>query len=104
MIWRFNDGTVAELGGNVEGASVFAQELRAKLLQPRVGVQLYPGPGGGAPLEVNDAALFDAWLRQEMARSWRSELKLKLLDHPDPKKLPPLPADRRVTAPADALS
>src|SRR5687768_17264956 len=104
MIWRFNDGTVAELGGNVEGASVFAQELREDLVQPRVGVQLYPGPGGGAWLDVNDAALFDAWLRQEMTRPWRRDLKLKLLEHPDPKKLPPLPADRRVSVPDGALS
>jgi len=95
MRWRFNDGTVAELGGRITGASTFARELREDLERRRAGVQVHPGPGGGAWLDVNDAALFDAWLRQEAARSWRRELQLELVEHPDPKDLPALPPDRR---------
>jgi len=93
MIWRFSDGTVAHLGGEIEGASLFAQELRAALADPPVGVQIYGGPGGGAWLDVNDAALFDAWLSQEMSRPFRRELSLRMTERPD--DVPELPADPR---------
>jgi hypothetical protein len=89
MIWRFNDGTTAELGGKVEGASLFAQELREMLARDRVGVAFGRQPGGGAWLDTKDAALFDAWLRQEMARPYRRDRKLKLIDAPE--NIPALP-------------
>ena len=82
MIWRFSDGTTAELGGNVEGASLFAQELRAELEHDQVGVQYGPW-GHGRWLDRNDPALFDAWLRQEMGRPFRSAQKLKLVEVPE---------------------
>lgn len=93
MIWRFSDGTVATLGGNVEGDSLFAQELRVELEQPQVGVQVYPGPGGGVWLDKNDPALFDAWLEQEMERPFRRELRLRMTKRP--KGIPALPPDER---------
>jgi hypothetical protein len=89
MIWRFNDGTVATLGGDIEGASVFAQELRLQLARPRVGVAFGQMPDGGAWLDKNDPALFDAWLRQEMDRPFRGRLQLKLVEVP--KNIPALP-------------
>lgn len=93
MIWRFSDGTTAELGGKVEGDSLFAQELRADLVENRCGVQLYDGPGGGKWLDRNDAALFDAWLKQEMTRPFRKELKLRMTERPE--GIPPVPPDPR---------
>jgi hypothetical protein len=102
MIWRFNDGTTAELGGKVEGASLFAQELRQMLERDRVGVAFGRQPGGGAWLDKNDAALFDAWLRQEMGRPFRRELKLKLVAVPDDiPDLPEQPDDPDAPEPPD---
>lgn len=94
MIWRFNDGTTATLGGSIEGASLFAQELRAELAQDEVGVQLYPGPGGGVWLDKNDPALFDAWLKQEMERPFRRDQRLRMTERP--KDVPAIPKDERV--------
>lgn len=102
MNWRFNDGTVATLGGNIEGASVFAQELRAMLERPRIGVSFGRMPDGGAWLDKNDAALFDAWLRQEMSRPFRHTLKLKLTEVP--KNIPALPKQDDVEVPDDAIA
>ena len=101
MIWRFSDGTTAELGGKIEGASLFAQELRADLEEDRVGVQLYDGPGGGVWLDRNDAALFDAWLKQEMNRPFRRELNLRMTERP--KDIPAVPPDERPKRDEDAL-
>lgn len=100
--WRFSDGTTAILGGVIEGASLFAQELREELAEEGVGVQLYPGPGGGRKLDRNDIALFDAWLRQEMVRPFRRELALRITERPD--GVPSLPPDTRDVLPEDALA
>lgn len=91
MIWRFSDGTIAHLGGEIEGASLFAQELRAELEQPWVGVQTRPMPADGAKLNKNDPALFNAWLRQEMGKPYRKEQKLRLAEVP--KGIPALPVE-----------
>lgn len=100
--WRFSDGTTAQLGGTIEGDTLFAQELRALLADPPVGVQLYPGPGGGAWLDVTDPALFDAWLVQEMERGFRREQRLKLTERPD--NIPPLPPDARESESGDEFA
>ena len=91
MRWEFSDGTVATLGGDIEGPSQFAQELRAELEHDDVGVQLYPGPGGGVALDRNDPALFDAWLRQEADRPFHGALRMT--SRPD--DIPELPPDPR---------
>lgn len=93
MIWRFSDGTTAELGGKIEGASLFAQELWATLAEDRCGVQLYPGPGGGVWLDRNDPMLFDAWLKQEMNRPYRRDLNLRMTERPT--GIPEVPPDPR---------
>jgi hypothetical protein len=94
MIWRFSDGTTAELGGKIEGASLFAQELRADLVQHRCGVQLYPGPGGGQWLDRADPMLFDAWLKQEMNRPYRREFSIRMTERPDGiTEVPPDPRE-----------
>ena len=94
MAWRFSDGTIAYLGGEIVADSVFARELWADLANPPAGVGLYPGPGGGVTVDVNDAALFDAWLKQEMERPFRRDLKLTLVERPE--GIPPIPPDPRV--------
>lgn len=101
MMWRFSDGTIAHLGGEIEGASLFAQELRSELDEKRVGIQLYPGPGGGAWLDRNDPAQFDAWLEQERIRPFRRAFTLRIIERPtdipallpDPRKFGDLPED-----------
>jgi len=102
MIWRFSDGTVATLGGDIEGASLFAHELRAMLERPRVGVAFGQMPDGGAWLDKNDPALFDAWLRQEMDRPFRSAMNLRLVEVP--KDIPALPEQDEAEIPDGAVS
>jgi hypothetical protein len=102
MIWRFSDGTVATLGGNIEGASAFAEQLRAMLRRDRVGVAFGRMPCGGAWLDVNDAALFDAWLQQEMDRPVRQALELRMVERPD--NIPPLPEDDSTPPPEGAIA
>jgi hypothetical protein len=88
MIWRFSDGTTVELGGNVEGPTLIAQRLRSHLARPRT-VSIWPPPGGDAPLDVNDRAILDAYLRSELDY-WKRIRGLKLtLKRPD--GIPPLP-------------
>lgn len=87
-LWRFSDGTTVHLGGEVDGASLFAQELRNGIAQAKV--QIWPVPFEGVGLDVNDPALMDAWVRQEMARPYRRDQKLRLLEAPS--EVPPLPA------------
>jgi hypothetical protein len=86
MIWTFSDGTTVELGGKVEGATILAQQLRAVLARPRVLVEIWPPPGGNVELNVNDAALLDAWLRAELRDRRHLPLTLKR-----PDDVPPLP-------------
>jgi hypothetical protein len=93
VIWRFSDGTIAELGGKIEGDTVFAQELRAALVEDRCGVQLHDGPGGGEWLDRENPMLFDAWLKQEMNRPFRRELKLRMTERPE--GIAPIPEDER---------
>jgi hypothetical protein len=95
VIWRFSDGTTAELGGKIEGASLFAQELRAQLDEggDQIGIMVYGGPGGGFWLDRNDVALFDAWLEQERTRPYRRSLNLRFIERP--ADIPPLPPDPR---------
>lgn len=88
MTWKFSDGTVAHLGGKIEGASLFAQELRAELATGEAGVAIWP-PNDGLPLDTSDPALFDAWLRQELTRPYRKWMMVELLE--SPKDIPPLP-------------
>jgi hypothetical protein len=58
-IWRFSDGTVAHLGGEVEGASLFAQQLREVLGQPDLQMELGPSPGPLVAVDLSNPSVFD---------------------------------------------
>jgi hypothetical protein len=87
--WRFSDGTTAELGGTIEGASLFAQELRAELEQAGLTVITGRLPGGATRLDRQDLALFDAWLKQELAKPSRVKAGLRMTERPE--RVPDLP-------------
>ncbi len=87
--WRFSDGTTAELGGTIEGDSLFAQELRAALEQPEILVLVGRVPSGGVRLDKNDPALFDAWLQQEAELPDRVKARIRITERPD--SIPALP-------------
>jgi hypothetical protein len=92
MIWTVSDGTTVELGGNVEGATVLAQQLRQELARPGLQVTIWPLPDGKVDLDPNNPALLDAWLREEIA--WRNRargLPLKLTSPDNVPALPPSP-------------
>jgi len=88
VIWTFSDGTEVELGGVVRGTSVFAQTLRAELSDPDYPpqVQSKPIPLPGEPLDVNNAALLDCWLRHAVYPRSRGVSLAKV-----PDGIPPLP-------------
>lgn len=87
--WRFSDGTAVHLGGEVEGASLFAQELRASLAQDQVVVNLWPMPSEGLDLDRSDPALLDRWLSDQMGKPYRRDLGILMTVRPD--GIPPLP-------------
>jgi hypothetical protein len=106
MTWRFSDGTTVELGGKVEGATLHAQRLREQL-ERGVRVSIWPPPGGDVDLDVNDPALVNAWLDQDL-EWWRRVrgLSLRITERPDniPALPPPPWADQpEDDAPADAV-
>lgn len=104
MTWRFSDGTQVELGGEVEGASLFAQELRRELARGDVQVPVWPEPSQGIPLDVNDTALMHAWLRHRSSIPSRAWMMVRMTDQPrDIPPLPPPPRGDEVEAPADAI-
>lgn len=98
MIWRFSDGTTVELGGNVEGATLLAQRLRAGLAKGAL-VTIWPQPAEAVVVHPNDPALLEAWLRAELDFWTRVRgLRLRLVS---PTGLPPLPAPPWADEPLD---
>lgn len=89
--WKFSDGTVVHLGGDVEGGTQFAQELRTLVSSPKTLVPVWPIPSEGLALDVNDAAILDCFLRHEVSRGTRSWMLLELVDAPEVPDLPPPP-------------
>jgi hypothetical protein len=92
MIWTFSDGTTVELGGNVEGPTLLAQRIRVGLAdEPHVSI--WPPPESGSrPLDPNDPALLEAWLRSELDLWTRIRgLKLSLSSPSGIPSLPPPP-------------
>lgn len=71
MTWILSDGTEVELGGEVRGASVFAQELREAFAHGEAQVEVYAPPGGDVTLDLKDPTLLDMYLRQEGSGQWR---------------------------------
>ncbi len=93
MIWRFSDGTTVELGGKVEGPSLFAQTLRVDFERGDARVAIWPMPDGYVPLDLNDAALLHAYLENELDHWSRvRNVAIKLRSKPDNiHALPPPP-------------
>jgi hypothetical protein len=89
MIWRFSDGTTVELGGNVEGATPFAESIRAGLAKG-ARVVIRPQPSESVGVNASDPALLEAWLRAELGFWTRARgLRLTLTS---PEGVPSLPA------------
>lgn len=104
--WRFSDGTTVELGGKVEGPSLFAQSLRAQIADAAdgepgaLGVHIWPQPSAAVDVDLNDAALVNAWLTRELDL-WRRirNVIIKLRSKPD--NVPALPPPPWGDAPAE---
>ena len=94
MTWRFSDGTTVHLGGNVEGASLFAQEIRADMEAGRAIVMMEAIPGDEVPLDPSNASMLDRWLRDELQRPWRRELRLTEAPEVEPLPEPPPEPER----------
>lgn len=99
MTWRLSDGTTVELGGTISGPTLLAQRLRAALESgPRVSI--WPPPGGDVDLDVNDAALVNAWLDQEI--EWLKRVRgLALRITERPENIPDLPPPPWANEPDD---
>lgn len=104
MIWRFSDGTTVELGGKVEGPSLFAQDLRESLERGGERVDIWPLPDGAVDLDVNDAAILNVWLDRKVDFFTRvMSVVVKVRSRPDGiAELPPPPWGEEA-APADAI-
>jgi hypothetical protein len=101
VTWRFSDGTTVELGGKVEGPSLFAQRLRAQLADGDVAVHIWPQPCASVSVDLNDAALVHAWLKQEIDLLNRiDDVIVKLRSKPE--NIPALPPPPWGDAPAEA--
>ena len=100
MIWYFSDGTIAKLGGEIEGGTAFAQELRHLLADPKQRVQVKPIPDEAPLLDRNNPALFDRFLRNEMERPCNSWMMISLLKAPE---VEPLKFERHEEDIGDAL-
>ncbi len=94
-LWRFSDGTTVELGGNVEGASLFAQHLRERLSRPPLFISIWPLPAPRIDLDLNDIAHVDRWVRGQAEHARFRDLRLRVFEAPqDIPELPPPPDDR----------
>lgn len=104
MIWRFSDGTTVELGGNVEGPSVFAQDLRDDIARG-VQVDIWPQPDGFVDLDVNDAAILNRYVDRKLS-FWNRvrNVVIRLRARPENiPALPPPPWANEEAPPADAI-
>jgi hypothetical protein len=106
VTWRFSDGTVVELGGKVEGPSLFAQRLRAEIADAEAGepgalqVHIWPQPSEAKPVDLNDTALVHAWLTRELDHLNRiSGIVVRL--RAKPENIPALPPPPWGDAPAE---
>lgn len=101
MIWRFSDGTTVELGGKVEGPSLFAQSLRAQLVDGDAYAVVWPMPSSPHVVDVDDAALVNAWLEQEID-GWNRIANVVIRMRSKPDNIPALPPPPWGDAPAEA--
>lgn len=105
MTWRFSDGTTVELGGKVDGPSLFAQKLRERFASNEATVQIWPGPEGCVDLDLNDVAQLHRYLEQEVEFWGRvRDILIKMRSKPENiPALPPPPWTDSVDMPADAI-
>jgi hypothetical protein len=111
LIWRFSDSTTVELGGKVEGPSLFAQRLRAEIADAEAGepgalqVHIWPQPSEPRRVDLNDAALVHAWLERELDLLNRiDDVIVKMRSKPENlPALPPPPWADQPEPPADAI-
>lgn len=84
-MWKLADGTVVELGGSVEGASLLALQLRG-LIEAGPGITWANGQDYW--VDVNDLAQMDAFVREHAANA-----RVAVLSGPKdvPELPPPLP-------------
>jgi hypothetical protein len=104
MTWRLSDGTTVELGGKVEGPSLFAQELSEEIARG-VQVDIWPLPDGWVDLDVNNAAILNRYLDRKVD-SWKRlrNVIVKVRSRPDNiPALPPPPWANEEPAPAGAI-
>lgn len=99
MTWRFSDGTTVELGGVVDGPSLFAQTLRADIASG-TDVAIWPEPGARVPLDVNDPAIVHRWLEEEVAY-WNRVRNVVIRMRSKPDNIPALPPPPWGDAPAE---
>jgi hypothetical protein len=104
MIWRFSDGTTVELGGKVEGPSLFAQTIREEIARG-VQVDIWPLPDGWVDLDVKDAAILNRYLERKVDFFRRvMNVIVKLRSRPEGiPALPPPPWADDPAPPADAI-
>lgn len=105
MTWRFSDGTSVELGGKVEGPSLFAQRLRAQIADAaagdaRLAVHIWPQPSPAVEVDLNDVALVHAWLTREIDLLNRIDGIVARL-RSKPESIPALPPPPWGDAPAE---
>lgn len=101
MTWRFSDGTTVELGGKVEGPSLFAQELRERFESGKAEVAIWPQPDGNVPLDLNDVALLHAYLEAKIA-FWNRVRNVVIRMRAKPENIPALPPPPWGDAPPEA--
>lgn len=101
MIWRFSDGTTVELGGKVEGPSLFAQSLRAQIADGEAFVHIWPQPSTSVAVDLDNAALMHAWLSSEIELRNRID-KVVIRMRSKPENIPALPPPPWGDAPAEA--
>lgn len=86
MLWHFSDGTVAHLGGRIEGGTYFAQELRHAMVHPSLPDG--PMPCGSLPADLKNPSHFDFIVRQEMDRPCNKWMMVSLVSAPEVEPLP----------------
>lgn len=73
MKWELADGTVVNLGGDVEGTSAVAAKLRMSAARARKGapdlLSVGMQPGGFEKLDLDDAQLVNVWVRTTAAKA-----------------------------------
>lgn len=98
MTWVLSDGTEVELGGEVRGATVFAQELRQAIADKRTTVRVDPNPMPELRLDVNEPFLLDRFIRDEGAAQWRP-VKVTVVKGPKVERPASIPVYEPVEAP-----